>query len=114
MSQNLLGIAYCNQGRIDEAIASSIVAIATLESALKIYPPEVFSTRFRDKWTMLQNRLGNAYCSRSQSQESPEDERKDLDLALAAYEKALQGTPKDESPDDWARTKQNITQNPRT
>jgi len=107
-SQNLLGIAYCNQGRIDEAIASSIVAIATLESALKIYPPEVFSTRFRDKWTMLQNRLGNAYCSRSQSQESPEDERKDLDLALAAYEKALQGTPKDESPDDWARTKQNI------
>ncbi|WP_446418075.1 CHAT domain-containing protein [Coleofasciculus sp.] len=101
MSQNLLGIAYCNQGRIDEAIA-------TLESALKIYPPEVFFTRFRDEWTMLQNRLGNAYWSRSQSQESPEEKLRNLNLALAAYEKALQGTPKDESPDDWAGTKYNI------
>jgi CHAT domain-containing protein len=40
--QNSLGIAYRNQGRIDEAIA-------IFKAALYIYPPEVFSKRFPDE-----------------------------------------------------------------
>ena len=83
MLQNGLGIAYRNQERIDEAIA-------TLESALEIYSPEVFCNRFPEEWANLQNSLGNAYYSRSQIQE---DKLQDLDLAISCYEEALQSTP---------------------
>ena len=95
--QNSLGIAYRNQGRIDEAIA-------IFTAALDIYPPEVFSKRFPDEWAMLQNNLGNAYFRRSEIQE---DELEDLDLAIACYEEALRTTRKHKSY-EWAQTKQNL------
>jgi CHAT domain-containing protein len=95
--QNSLGIAYRNQGRIDEAIA-------IFTAALDIYPPEVFSKRFLDEWAMLQNNLGNAYFRRSEIQE---DELEDLDLAIACYEEALRTTPKHKFY-EWAQTKQNL------
>ena len=95
--QNNLGIAYRNQGGIDEAIA-------IFKAALDLYPPEVFYKRFPDEWAMLQNNLGKTYCRRSEIQE---DNLEDLDLAIACYEEALRTTPKHKSY-EWAQTKQNL------
>ena len=98
MLQNNLGIAYRNQGQIDEAIAVFLAAldIRTLEVFLKVFPGE---------WAMLQNNLGNAYYSRSQIQEN---KLQDLALAITCYKEALRGTPKHKFPYDWAQTKQNL------
>ena len=82
MLQNNLGIAYRNQGRIDEAIA-------VLESALDFCSLE----KLPNEWVMTQNNLGNAYHSRSRIEG---EKLQDLDLAianLAGYQKPSDRTP---------------------
>ncbi|NEQ69143.1 MAG: CHAT domain-containing protein [Symploca sp. SIO2D2] len=93
--KNSLGIAYCQQKQIDEAIA-------ILKAALESYPPEEFYQKFPDEWAMLQHSLGKTYCC------LPGDKTQNLDLAIACYEEALRNTPKDKFPYEWAQTKHNV------
>jgi tetratricopeptide (TPR) repeat protein len=98
MTQNNLGVAYCNRIRGERA-DNLEQAIAAYERALEVYTREAFP----QDWAMTQNNLAAAYRVRIRGERAD-----NLEQAIAAFQQALEVRTRDAFPEYWADTQNNL------
>ena len=102
-----LGNAYTARIRGERA-ENLEMAIDVYQSALQIYTRDAFPR----EWAMTQNNLGNAYSNNIRGDSPDNDSKaecaKNLEMAIVAYQSALQVCTRDAFPKDWAMTQNNL------
>jgi CHAT domain-containing protein len=98
MTQNNLGIAYCDRIIGDKA-KNLEEAIATLSAALEVRT----RSDFPQDWAETQHNLGKAYYDRIYG-----DKAENLEKAIAALSAALEVRTRSNVPQDWAATQNNL------
>ena len=98
MTQNNLGLAYCDRIRGEKA-DNVEMAIATFREALSVYTRDAFP----QSWAATQNNLGNAYCYRIRGEKAD-----NLEIAISAYFEVLKVYTEEAFPEDWAMTQNNL------
>ncbi|MEH2024159.1 CHAT domain-containing protein [Nostoc sp.] len=104
MTQNNLGAAYRDR-ILGDKVENLELAIAAFQQALSVRTKETFPT----DWAMIQNNLGVVYRNAADRNRVKEkNATENLELAIAAYEQALQVYTKEAFPTDWAMTQNNL------
>ncbi|MDJ1185256.1 tetratricopeptide repeat protein [Roseofilum casamattae] len=99
-TQNNLGAAYWDLGKVANTAENLEKAIAAYQEALRFYTPQEYPQYYAG----TQNNLGTAYSDLGKLANTAEN----LDKAIAAYREALRFYTPQEYPQDYAMTQNNL------